>query len=311
MNEEDRPWEFHPIHQPTPLSVPDSPVLSDVPLQPAEILVPPPPPLIPNIGHAVIFFVLALFALIGGEVLSGFLFLLLHPFGHAGGLRAIFLLIQSDVRYSMPTQAITYGLLVVLTAPVFSLLWHRSFAQGIHWNGETAARQFFWLIAIGLALGFGIGFLGNALPMPKDPPIMAEMMKTRLGAWMMLLFGTFIAPPIEELAFRGFLLPSLLNVFRWLTEQDDISRTTANWLGIPLSILLTSAPFALLHSAQVSNAWGPLALIAIVSIALCIVRLAMNSVAASSVVHAAYNFTLFAGMLVQTGGFRHLDKLTQ
>jgi hypothetical protein len=38
--------------------------------------------------------------------------------------------------------------------------------------------------------------------------------------------------------------------------------------------------------------------------------LAMNSVAARSVVHAAYNFTLFAGILVETGGFRHLDKLS-
>jgi CAAX protease family protein len=36
----------------------------------------------------------------------------------------------------------------------------------------------------------------------------------------------------------------------------------------------------------------------------------MNSVAAGVIVHAAYNFTLFAGVLYQTGGFRHLDKLT-
>jgi len=40
------------------------------------------------------------------------------------------------------------------------------------------------------------------------------------------------------------------------------------------------------------------------------VRLTMNSVAAGVVVHAAYNFTLFAAVLAETGGFRHLEKLT-
>jgi hypothetical protein len=28
------------------------------------------------------------------------------------------------------------------------------------------------------------------------------------------------------------------------------------------------------------------------------------------IVHAAYNFTLFAAVVVETGGFRHLEKLT-
>ena len=33
-------------------------------------------------------------------------------------------------------------------------------------------------------------------------------------------------------------------------------------------------------------------------------------IAAGVVVHAAYNLTLFAGMLLQTGGFRHLERMT-
>jgi hypothetical protein len=65
-----------------------------------------------------------------------------------------------------------------------------------------------------------------------------------------------------------------------------------------------------MHSPQVSHAWGPLVLIGSVSIVLCVVRLTMNSVAAGVIVHAAYNFTLFAGVLAQTGGFRHLERLT-
>jgi hypothetical protein len=36
----------------------------------------------------------------------------------------------------------------------------------------------------------------------------------------------------------------------------------------------------------------------------------LDSLAASVLVHAAYNLTLFLGILVETGGFRHLDKLS-
>jgi membrane protease YdiL (CAAX protease family) len=64
-----------------------------------------------------------------------------------------------------------------------------------------------------------------------------------------------------------------------------------------------------MHGQQVSHAWGPLLLIGLISVLLCVVRLALDSLAASIVVHSAYNLTLFAGILYQTGGFRHLDKL--
>jgi hypothetical protein len=64
-----------------------------------------------------------------------------------------------------------------------------------------------------------------------------------------------------------------------------------------------------MHAAQVSNSWGPVLLIGTVSVVLCIVRLATDSLAAGVIVHACYNFTLFAGLLYQTDWFRHLDKL--
>jgi len=136
-------------------------------------------------------------------------------------------------------------------------------------------------------------------------PIWSAVPLAFLGAWMMLVFGTTGAPIIEELAFRGFLLPGILNLFR-----ARASEATVQTVGIPVSILLASIPFVLLHAAQVSKAWGPLLLIGLVSIVLCIVRLALKSVAAGVVVHAAYNFSLFAGVLAQTDGFRHLEKLT-
>ena len=88
-----------------------------------------------------------------------------------------------------------------------------------------------------------------------------------------------------------------------------IGDATVRAIGIPISIVLTSIPFAFMHAAQVSNSWGPVLLIGLVSVILCIVRLTTDSVAAGVVVHTCYNLTLFAGILYQTDWYHHLDKL--
>ena len=47
-----------------------------------------------------------------------------------------------------------------------------------------------------------------------------------------------------------------------------------------------------------------------VSIVLCVVRLWTHSFAASALVHATYNGTIFTVLFFATDGFRHLDKIT-
>jgi uncharacterized protein len=262
----------------------------------------------PHLGHAILFFVLTVPMLFLGEALSLFLAKQSHLFGNES-YHAIFERLGTDARLAIPAQMLTYALTALAAAAIFPVLWRQPFLQGIHWNVSAAKTKFLWLLALGLALGFGITLLGNYLPMPKDPPIMQDMMGSPLGAWMMLLFGITFAPLLEELAFRGFLLPGLIHGLRWLMQRDILSPEAFSWMTLPLSVVLTTIPFALLHATQVSHAWAPLLLIGIVSVALCVIRLRLKSVAASAVVHAAYNFTLFAGLLLQTDGFRHLDRL--
>ena len=287
------------------------------PAEPAELV--PPEPLyqpyaypqpvdLPHLGHAVLFFILTVPMLFIGEALSLFLAKQSHLFG-GRSYHAIFEMMGSDARLAIPAQMLTYALTALVAVAVFPLLWQQPFLQGIHWNVGAARTRFLWLLALGLGLGFGITMLGNYLPMPKDPPIMQDMMGSPLGAWMMLFFGITFAPLLEELAFRGFLLPGLIHAFRWLMHREILSPEAFSWMTIPLSIVLTTIPFALLHATQVSHAWAPLLLIGIVSAVLCIIRLQLKSVAASTVVHAAYNFTLFSGLLLQTDGFRHLERL--
>jgi membrane protease YdiL (CAAX protease family) len=272
-----------------------------------ELVPPPPPPkLIPNIGHVLVFFLLLIPSFIGGFLITFFALLgILHPHNPA----ALGSLILKNVAYAVTMQDVWYILQWALAALVFSLWWHSSFAKGIHWNISTALRRFLLLLGIGVVTGLAITVAGNFLPMPKDPEILKDLTTSRAGAWALLAFGVTLAPLTEELAFRGFLLPSLLNVFRWLERKRVIGESAVRVIGIPVSIVLTSIPFALMHSPQVANSWGPVLLIGCVSVILCIVRLTADSVASGVIVHACYNLTLFSGLLYQTDWFRHLDKL--
>lgn len=292
---------------PPPLQNPETEAQSPEYLQPEETR--PTAADLPHLSHAILFFVLALPMLFIGEALSLFLAKQSHLFGNKG-YDAIFSLMGSDARLAISAQAITYLLTLLAATIVFPFLWRQPFSQGIHWNADAVRSRFLWLFALGLGLGVGITLLGNYLPMPTNPPIMQDMMGSQLGAWMMLVFGITAAPLLEELAFRGFLLPGLIHALHWLMEREILSAEALSWLTIPLSIVLTTVPFALLHATQVSHAWAPILLIGVVSVALCIVRLQLRSVAASTVVHAAYNLMLFAGLLLQTGGFRHLERLS-
>lgn len=283
---------WHPIERPVP-------VLK---------LVPPlrAPKLIPNIGHVGVFLLLLLPSLIGGYLVALFSIYATHPHER---IPALMQEIGRNVMYAISMQAAIYLVLWGLAALVFTLWWDRPFLQGIHWNFSTARHWFAVLAGLGLISGLAITIAGNFLPMPKAPPILEDLTKSAAGAWALLVFGITLAPLTEELAFRGFLLPSLVNIFRWLQRRGAITEAAVRFLGVPLCIVLTSIPFALMHAQQVSNSWGPVLLIGCVSVILCVVRLTTDSVTAGVVVHCAYNLTLFSGLLYQTDWFRHLDKL--
>jgi hypothetical protein len=54
---------------------------------------------------------------------------------------------------------------------------------------------------------------------------------------------------------------------------------------------------------------GPFLLLVAISILLCAVRLMTRSLAASTLVHATYNFMLFSVMIIGTQGFKHMDRM--
>jgi membrane protease YdiL (CAAX protease family) len=146
---------------------------------------------------------------------------------------------------------------------------------------------------LGFVLSVSLQALAHVLPIPKNLPI-DNLFRTPKEAWILTIFGITLAPLMEEFLFRAFLYP--------LLERK---------LGLIAAVLLTGLGFALLHGSQLKFAWGPLLVIFLVGLALTIVRARKNSVAASLLMHIAYNSTISILMFVATDGFRHLDRLGQ
>ncbi len=265
----------------------------------------------PNVGDAAIFLMMLL---MGSLITIGGVGLALQF--HWLGLRSL-AQAQNDTRLALGTQFLLYGIALAGAIPFFRMAWGTGYFTGLHWHGATAFRLRYRLVWTAVLCNV-VAMAGNwLLPFPEHAPIDKMFGSTR-DAWMLMVFGVLVAPFFEEMIFRGFLLPATATAWDWCVEHSTQTQPRAldaqgnpvwSFGAMVFAAMVVSAPFALMHSAQVAKAWGPLLLLYCVSLILCTVRLATRSLAASTLVHSAYNFMLFAMMLWQTGGFRHMDRM--
>ena len=271
----------------------------------------PPVHRIPNAADAMVFLLLLGMGLVAMIGLIG-IALKLHWFGWSDPARLLL-----NTRVALGSQLGIYAVALVVALPIYRTMWGRSLMEGLQWRPRLAARLAARLVLVAVACDV-MAALGNALlPFPQHAPI-DKMFTTAADAWLLFAFGVTAAPFFEEMIFRGFLVPALATAWEWATERftgrhsrgvDDQGFPVWGTGAMLFAALGASVPFALMHAAQVSHAWGPLSLLYGVSLVLCAVRLRTRSLAASMVVHASYNFLLFAAMFVQSGGFRHLERL--
>ncbi len=197
--------------------------------------------------------------------------------------------LTADPKIIVPAQFAAY-LLVIVFMVILARNYGRSLFQAVRWNWPS---QWVGYIFAGFALALAVQLTSILLPIPKQLPI-ERYFRDAAGAWLMALFGTFVAPFVEELFFRGLLYPVL-----------------ARRLGLPVAVGLTAAAFAIVHESQLAHAWGPLLLIFIVGMVLTMVRAQSGSVARSFLIHVGYNMSLFTLLYFGTDHFRHLERLAQ
>ena len=282
--------------------------------QQIDPVVPPPPPTprrIPHMGHAIIF--------CGGTFLSLVFFqvillalnhsLLSTPLRNAAG---------HNPKLMLASMALAYLTSLAIAKFVFPLAWDMPFALGLRWNAAQAHRQAGKLFATGLVLGWIVQASSALIPMPKSIPL-DDFFRSRTDVWLVTIFGTLIAPLFEEVAFRGFLLPAFAFAFDWLTNAtppppagfESTNRAAITTSSLIASAVFTSMLFALLHAEQLAHAWAAVAVLFTVSLVLTAVRVRTQSVAASTLVHISYNFSVFLTLFLATGGYRHLDRMAR
>ena len=289
----DRTTLIEPLPEPTPL-------LDEPPLTKR----------IPNFGHALIFLLFTGLLLIATQV--ALMAAGKSPVAMKGGTIAI-----EHPRLQLAAMAATYFLSLAAAWFFFAAVWHKPFLEGLRWNWADARRQASRLIPLGFLLAAMVSVASHFVATPKQLPI-GGFFDSALDAWLITVFGTVVAPMFEEIAFRGFLLPAFAIAYDWLSlprtpEARHRWQTTTDLspLALVFAAVVSSGCFAAIHAEQVLHAWATLAILFTVSLVLTFVRVRTQSVAASTLVHGAYNFFLFGSVIIGTSGFRHLERMTQ
>jgi membrane protease YdiL (CAAX protease family) len=112
----------------------------------------------------------------------------------------------------------------------------------------------------------------------------------------------------ESVTIALVVLASLLGV---IGMAPPVAASAAGRWGRLLAVLITSGGFAMVHSEQLGQAWGPLLVLFMVGLVLTLARVVTRSITPGLLVHMGYNFTLFTLLYLGTDHFRHLERMTQ
>lgn len=183
-------------------------------------------------------------------------------------------------------QLLIYAFLLAGLGALLRVRYGLSFWQALGWRMPWPGM--FGTLLGGPTLAIAVGLLGVALKAPAGGMELEQLTRDRISLVAIAIGATTFGPLVEELLFRGFMQPLL-------------SRS----LGLAGGIAAASLPFALLHGPQYHWSWQHLLLLAIASATFGLVRHRTGSTAASTLMHAAYNFTYLMA-LIQAG-----DKLNR
>jgi membrane protease YdiL (CAAX protease family) len=186
----------------------------------------------------------------------------------------------SEATRALTLQFAAYALWFGALWLILSQRYQAPFWSSLGWRFPWPNMLLTGILGPGLVVVVAV--LGELLHTPVIDNAVARLLRDR---WSIFLVGTFavtLGPLAEELIFRGFFQPLAV-------------RTFGKWAGISLA----SVPFALLHGPQYAWNWQHMLLLFLASFVFGYTRYRTGSTAASTIVHATYNLTFFAGYVAQ------------
>lgn len=226
-------------------------------------------------------------ALVAANFLTLTGYMLLAPLagwkGHPEELKGnpFFLLSLQSVFHALVFGVVYLFLVVNYRLPFWATL---------KWRTPTWRMARRWILG-GVALAIIIQLVPSVLPGRDDFPL-ERLFNSPAAGYAVAAFAIIIAPLMEELIFRGVLF----NFFESL-------------ISLRFAVISTALLFAGLHVPEYWGAWNHVMLICIVGLVFSLARGLTGSLAPSILLHAAYNFSLMAGLYIQTHGFRTLTAL--
>ncbi len=128
-----------------------------------------------------------------------------------------------------------------------------------------------------------------------------------LVAWGMM--SRALSHPVFDATTIALVLAA--SGFGLLGMASPMGTSVAGRWGRFLAVLITSSGFAMVHSEQLGQAWGPLLVLFVVGLVLTIARVVTRSITPGLLIHVGYNLSLFTLLYVGTDHFRHLERMTQ
>ncbi|HUL70082.1 MAG TPA: CPBP family intramembrane glutamic endopeptidase [Gemmatimonadales bacterium] len=167
------------------------------------------------------------------------------------------------------------------------------------WRERLGPVTFDWVVAasrgssrnlllgagVGVTLGVAIVLVGHVLEAkPTGTPnlLIQAMAKPGVGRWSFAVTAAALAPPLEEVLFRGALLGGLREAW-----------------GVPRAAVVTGLIFWLLHAPEWIHYWPAALGIGLLTAVLTMLRLKSASLGPPIAAHCAYNLVL-VGILLAT-----------
>ncbi|MBI1790516.1 MAG: CPBP family intramembrane metalloprotease [Acidobacteria bacterium] len=179
-------------------------------------------------------------------------------------------------------QFFGYGLLFAALGAFFKWEYGRPLWDSL--RGRRSSVRGTRAVLLGCVLALAIALLGLLLKAPEIQSPLKDMFTDRASLFFVALVGVTVGPLCEELMFRGFMQPLFVRS-----------------LGLAWGILAAGICFGLLHLPQYGLSWRHGVLITMAGSAFGWMRHASGSTLAATVMHGAYNLTLFAGFVASGG----------